>query len=73
MRGHKDGKKKLTASTPFEGTVIVADDIVQVHLGLDLLAVHVGQSGTEDMTILNADVTGALVERHVGGRSAEVL
>jgi hypothetical protein len=43
-------------------TFIVADALVQVQLGIDLLAVHVGEAGPEDVAVIDPDVLSGSVE-----------
>lgn len=43
-------------------TVLVADELVQVNLGLLPLAVDALQAGAEDVAVLEADVLGGVEE-----------
>ena len=48
-----------------ELTVIVSDVIVEVKLSLDELAIFVGERGSQDVVLLDADVLGRGMERHL--------
>jgi hypothetical protein len=45
-------------------TETVAQYFVQVQLGVDHIAVHVAQLGTEEVALVDADILGRGVERH---------
>lgn len=45
-------------------TIVVADNAVEVELGIDLLAITVAETSPQDVAIIDADVLGAKVERH---------
>jgi len=45
-------------------TVVVAENGVEVELSIDLLALTVVQTGSQDMAIVDTDFSGADMERH---------
>jgi hypothetical protein len=48
-------------------TVVVADELVEVNLGIHLLAVRIAKTGSEDVAVVNTDILSRGVERHDGG------
>lgn len=56
--------KRRTTATPLETALVVADAAVEVELGVDLVAVGVAETGTENVAVVDADVRGRGVERH---------
>lgn len=61
------GAVREVLASPGEKAVIVSEEVVEVNLGLDLLALAVGEGGAEDVAVVDADVLGAVVERHGDG------
>ena len=47
-------------------TVLVSNVLIEIELSVDVVAVAVAEGGTEDVTVVNANVLGRLSERHVG-------
>lgn len=53
-----------TFAVPLEVTVVVADELVEIDLGLVERAVLLAQPAHEDAVVLDADFFGAEVEGH---------
>ncbi len=45
-------------------TVVVSDELVEVNLGIDLLAASLVETSPEDVSVINTDVLGRGVEVH---------
>lgn len=50
---------------------MVTDASVQVQLSLDQLAVLIGDAGLQDVVVLDTDILGGDVERHLVGKGVE--
>lgn len=69
MVGRGDIKAELTLTTPLEAPVLVANAAVEVHLGIDVLAVLAGDAAAQPAALVDVDgggLGGVVEVGHVG-------
>ena len=76
---HTLGEKHISENEFLQGrkgggyTIVIADTLVQIELGIYVLTVRPSEAGSKDVVIVDADVLGGTVKGHFRGTRAVKL